>query len=40
MYKWNMEDKIYVGVIEMGYNRIGKISHKKMEIYKCWKLFN
>ena len=33
MYKWNMEEKIYVGVLDYGYTKYGKISGKKLNIY-------
>ena len=33
MYKWNMEEKIYVGVLDCGYKKYGKISGKSLDIY-------
>ena len=33
MYNWNMENKMYSGVLDMGINRFGLISQKIMEIY-------
>jgi len=33
MYNWNMENKIYAGVLDVGVMKYGKISKKKMDIY-------
>ena len=33
MYNWNMEDKIYYGVLDVGVNKYGPFSQKELDIY-------
>ena len=33
MYNWNMEDKIYYGVLDVGVNKYGPFSKKELDIY-------
>ena len=33
MYKWNMNEKMYVGALDCGYMKYGKISGKQLNIY-------
>ena len=33
MYNWNMKNKMYSGVLDMGINKFGHISKRKLDIY-------
>ena len=40
IYNWNMKGNLYMGVLDNGYTKFGKISKKSRCLYKCWQLFS